>query len=154
MHFDDHVTTGSTMPADGGYQNGTTAQLSTDDIPVTFDDTPLTFDDDLVALDDTPLSLDTDPTARDLADYDTDRDGTLDTAVLPGPAGGVVLLSDIDGDGSADVVTEITGAGQVSVSEQAGDGQWTVVERSRLGADRPTDSIVSIDPTTGEWATS
>lgn len=70
--------------------------------------------------------------------YDTDGDGRQDTVLITGPAGGPVLLTDIDGDGVADVATEITGEGRITVSEHTGDGQWTVVERSRLGGDGPS----------------
>ncbi|HEX2298395.1 MAG TPA: DUF6802 family protein [Pseudonocardiaceae bacterium] len=74
---------------------------------------------------------------RDLgpAGFDTDGDGVPDTVVVTGPAGGSVLYTDVDADGPADVATEITSDGQVTVSEHAGDGQWTVVERGRLVPD-------------------
>ncbi|MGH4026537.1 MAG: hypothetical protein ACRDRV_18330 [Pseudonocardiaceae bacterium] len=74
---------------------------------------------------------------RDLgpAGYDTDGDGVHDTVVVTGPSGGSLLYTDVDGDGSADVATEITGDGRVTVSEHAGDGQWTVVERGRIVPD-------------------
>ena len=83
------------------------------------------------------LGVETPLGTRDLgpAGYDTDGDGVHDTVVVTGPAGGSVLYTDVDGDGSADVATEITSDGRVTVSEHAGDGQWTVVERGRIVPD-------------------
>lgn len=83
------------------------------------------------------LSVETPLGTRDLgpAGYDTDGDGVHDTVVVTGPAGSSVLYTDVDGDGSADVATELTSDGRVTVSEHAGDGQWTVVERGRIVPD-------------------
>lgn len=69
------------------------------------------------------------------ADFDTDGDGVHDTVVVTDPAGSSVLYTDVDGDGAADVSTEITSDGRVTVSEHVGDGQWTVVERGQIVPD-------------------
>jgi hypothetical protein len=112
--------------------------------------------------------------------YDTDGDGRNDTVLITDPAGSSILLTDVDGDGAADIATEITTEGLVTVSEHTSDSQWTVVERGWLGSAGGTDraddasvgfassgsdsagsasagpgslpdAVVSIDPTTGEW---
>lgn len=68
--------------------------------------------------------------------HDTDGDGTKDSIVVDGGAGGTagdtVIYTDSDEDGDADFATEITGDGRVTVSEHAGDGDWTVIERGHL----------------------
>ncbi|MGH3903965.1 MAG: DUF6802 family protein [Pseudonocardiaceae bacterium] len=81
-----------------------------------------------------PLSVETPLGAKDLGppSHDTDGDGVPDTVVVTDSAGSSVLYTDVDGDGCADVATEITSEGRVTVSEHVGDGQWTVVERGRL----------------------
>jgi hypothetical protein len=80
------------------------------------------------------LGIETPAGTQDLgpAGYDTDGDGVHDTVVVTDPAGSSVLYTDVDGDGCADVATEITRDGRVTVSEHIGDGQWTVVERGRI----------------------
>ncbi len=109
------------------------------------------------------------------ATHDTDGDGVNDSVLVVGDGGDATIFTDTDGDGNADVATEITTAGEVTVAEYAGNGQWTVVERSRTddggsyrtgaraddtcgwGEDRwsgkpaPTGSMVSVDPATGRW---
>lgn len=111
------------------------------------------------------------------ATHDTDGDGVNDSVVVVGDGGDATIFTDIDGDGGADVATEITATGEVTVSEYVGDGEWTVVERGRIGdegsyqsADARTgddgewgdggcgdggpshaDSAVSVDPATGRW---
>ncbi|MGH3658633.1 MAG: DUF6802 family protein, partial [Micromonosporaceae bacterium] len=81
-----------------------------------------------------PLSVETPLGVKDLGppSHDTDGDGVPDTVVVTDPAGSSVLYTDVDGDGSADVATEITSEGRVTVSEHVGDGQWTVVERGQI----------------------
>lgn len=83
------------------------------------------------------LGVETPQGTRDLgpAGYDTDGDGVHDTVVVTGPTGSSVLYTDVDGDGVADVATQITSDGLVTVSEHAGDGQWTVVERGQIVPD-------------------
>jgi len=115
------------------------------------------------------------------ATHDTDGDGVNDSVVVVGDGGDVTIFTDVDGDGGADVATEITAAGEVVVAEHVGDGEWTAVERGRItsegsyqGADVRVDdggwgdsgggnagcgdngpahpsSAVSVDPATGRW---
>lgn len=112
------------------------------------------------------------------ATHDTDGDGRDDTVVVEDSNGDIVIYSDADGDGSADVSTQITGEGHVTIAEHtSADGDWTVVERGHidehgeyhrdpLGADardavaeesgwitggRPAADEVRIDPRTGNW---
>ena len=94
---------------------------------------------------------------------DTDGDGTPDTVLITEPGGDTVLYTDADGDGIADLSTEITASGQVVVSEHTGDGQWTELERIQLGGEVPgagvaddawtpaPEDAVSVDPETGLW---
>lgn len=66
---------------------------------------------------------------------DTDRDGRADTTIVAVGDGGALLYTDIDGDGAADVVTEISATGEVTVARHTGVGEWSAVERGRIGAD-------------------
>ncbi|MEB3371190.1 DUF6802 family protein [Saccharopolyspora mangrovi] len=67
------------------------------------------------------------------ATEDSNSDGVADTAVVQSENGNTVLVTDVDGDGSADQVVEITQAGGVTISHHTGDGQWTVVEQGQIG---------------------
>ncbi|MDQ3988922.1 MAG: hypothetical protein M3291_06950 [Actinomycetota bacterium] len=66
------------------------------------------------------------------ATHDTDGDGVNDSVVVVGDGGDATIFTDVDGDGGADVATEITATGEVIVAEYVGDGEWTVVERGRI----------------------
>lgn len=63
---------------------------------------------------------------------DTDHDGKPDTAVVDDGHGGRILATDSDGDGEADVLTQVSGDGKVATSEHTGDGEWRVTERGHL----------------------
>lgn len=67
------------------------------------------------------------------ATEDTNSDGIADTAVVQSENGNTVLVTDVDGDGSADQVVEITQTGDVIISHHTGDGEWTVVEQGQIG---------------------
>ncbi|SFS85972.1 DUF6802 family protein [Saccharopolyspora flava] len=67
------------------------------------------------------------------ATEDTNSDGVADTAVVQSENGNTVMLTDVDGDGSADQVVEITTTGDVTISHHTGEGEWTVVEQGRIG---------------------
>jgi hypothetical protein len=69
------------------------------------------------------------------ATEDTNSDGLADTAVVETEAGGTMLVTDVDGDGSADQVVEISQTGDVTISHHTGDGQWTVVEQGKMTDD-------------------
>ncbi|MEU5851646.1 DUF6802 family protein [Saccharopolyspora shandongensis] len=69
------------------------------------------------------------------ATEDTNQDGIADTAVVETEAGGTMLVTDVDGDGSADQVVEISQTGDVTISHHTGDGQWTVVEQGKMTGD-------------------
>jgi hypothetical protein len=69
------------------------------------------------------------------ATEDTNQDGIADTAVVETEAGGTMLVTDVDGDGSADQVVEISQTGDVTISQHTGDGQWTVVEQGKMTDD-------------------
>ncbi|MCI2418911.1 hypothetical protein MOQ72_15820 [Saccharopolyspora sp. K220] len=69
------------------------------------------------------------------ATEDTNSDGIADTAVVETDAGGTMLVTDVDGDGSADQVVEISQTGDVTISHHTGDGQWTVVEQGKMTDD-------------------
>ncbi|MFN2496800.1 MAG: hypothetical protein ABR608_12960 [Pseudonocardiaceae bacterium] len=121
MYFEDHGTTAIPVPpGDEEYQATATADATCDGVE---DTGPGLLDPGY----DTPGYV-TDG-------YDTDGDGRNDTVLITNPAGGSVLLTDVDGDGAADIATEITSEGLITVSEHTGDGQWTVLEHGRLGHD-------------------
>ncbi|WP_199740555.1 DUF6802 family protein [Saccharopolyspora rhizosphaerae] len=67
------------------------------------------------------------------ATEDSNSDGVADTAVVQSENGNTVLVTDVDGDGSADQVVEINQTGGVTISHHTGDGQWTVVEQGQIG---------------------
>jgi hypothetical protein len=69
------------------------------------------------------------------ATEDTNQDGIADTAVVETEAGGTMLVTDVDGDGSADQLVEISQTGDVTISQHTGDGQWTVVEQGKMTDD-------------------
>ena len=82
------------------------------------------------------------------ATHDTDGDGVNDSVVVVGDGGDATIFTDIDGDGGADVATEITAKGEVTVAEYVGDGEWTVVERGRIdgeGSYQSTDARAGDD---------
>jgi hypothetical protein len=76
--------------------------------------------------------------------------------VVRGDDDSIVMYTDTDGDGKADVEVEISKDGQVTVLEHTGPHQWTQVEHGRIdstGAYVP-DSSGAQDPTTDSvWAT-
>jgi hypothetical protein len=65
------------------------------------------------------------------ATEDTNNDGRPDTAILETDKG-TTLVTDVDGDGSADQMVEVDDTGGVTISHHTGEGQWTVVEHGRL----------------------
>lgn len=66
------------------------------------------------------------------ATEDTDGDGRADTAVVKDGDGDTWLFTDSDGDGKADIATEITAAGEVTMSKHTGDDEWTEVEHGKI----------------------
>ena len=119
------------------------------------------------------IVVDTDEGDRNVgkATEDTDGDGKADTAVVRDDDGDTWLFTDKNGDGRADVATEITRSGEVTMSEHRGD-DWVEVEHGHIESDGRyvTDSksgilddsdewfeeerfegVVRIDSTTGQW---
>ncbi len=76
---------------------------------------------------------------------DSDADGVPDTTVAPWDDG-LVLATDVDHDGTADVVTRVGGEGVVTTRHLDGDVH---VEERPWGA--PPPPAPSIDPRTGAW---
>jgi hypothetical protein len=119
------------------------------------------------------IVVDTDEGDRNVgkATEDTDGDGKVDTAVVRDDDGDTWLFTDKNGDGRADVATEITRSGEVTMSEHRGD-DWVEVEHGHIEADgryvtdsksgildesddwfeeERFDGVVRIDSTTGQW---
>lgn len=69
------------------------------------------------------------------ATVDTNDDGRPDTAVVHDSNGDTVLYTDGDGDGRADIATEISPDGQVVIADHTGDHEWTEVEHGHLTTD-------------------
>jgi len=65
------------------------------------------------------------------ATEDTDQDGRPDTAVV-NTERSTLLITDVDGDRTADQVVRISETGDVTVSQHVGGGEWTVVERGSV----------------------
>lgn len=84
------------------------------------------------------LLLDTPQGVRDVgpATEDTNGDGRPDTAVVD-EGGGMLLVTDLDGDAAADQTVRIEDTGGVTVSRHTGPGQWTVVEQRGVGEGAP-----------------
>ncbi|GAA2666343.1 MULTISPECIES: hypothetical protein [Actinosynnema] len=105
------------------------------------------------------------------ATVDSDEDGRADSVMVEDAEGDTWLFTDSDGDGQADVATEITRDGEVTVSQRTGDAEWTEVEHGKFdstgkytvdsssdqlwgdGVDDRTavSGVVRIDSTTGQW---
>ncbi|GAA2335026.1 hypothetical protein GCM10009854_08550 [Saccharopolyspora halophila] len=66
---------------------------------------------------------------------DTNSDGIADTAMVEGEDGATMMVTDLDGDGSADQVVEVSSSGDITISHHTGEGQWTVVEQGKIGDD-------------------
>ncbi|GLZ33136.1 hypothetical protein Lesp02_53240 [Lentzea sp. NBRC 105346] len=119
------------------------------------------------------IVVDTDEGDRKVgpATEDTDGDGKADTAVVQDADGDTWLFTDRDGDGHADLSTEITRSGEVTMSEHRGD-DWVEVEHGHIDSDgryvtdsksgvlddaeewytaERFDGVVRIDSTTGQW---
>ncbi|RCW47124.1 hypothetical protein DFQ14_101468 [Halopolyspora algeriensis] len=93
-----------------------------------------------------PMVVDTPQGERRIgpATEDTDDDGRLDTTIVD-TGGGRMLVTDIDGDGTADQAVEVDSTGEVTVAQHTGDGQWTVVEEGGIAREggRAPDPAVS-----------
>jgi hypothetical protein len=66
------------------------------------------------------------------ATYDTDGDGTNDTAVVTDADGTTYAFTDVDGDGEADQAVIIESDGDVTVAEHTGEDEWTTVEEGHI----------------------
>lgn len=80
------------------------------------------------------LTLDSPQGVRDVgsATEDTNNDGRPDTATVD--AGhGMMLVTDMDGDASADQTVRVDDTGEVTVSRHTGPGQWAVVDHRGVG---------------------
>jgi len=84
---------------------------------------------------------------------DSNGDGVSDTSVAHTPDGSTVLITDTDGDGSPDVVTEVDANGRFTTYEHSGDGSWHEGNHGGLAETPPTGPATHavIDPQTGEW---
>lgn len=94
------------------------------------------------------------------ATLDTDNDGVNDSALIEDDAGNTVILTDLDGDGTADVAVTIDPRGNFTEYEYTGDGEW--VEQTPHAAEPADDSlwgggrdivegVAKIDSLTGQW---
>lgn len=69
------------------------------------------------------------------ATYDTDGDGTADTAVVTDADGTTYAFTDTDGDGEADQAVIIESDGDVTVAEHTGEDEWTTTEEGHINPD-------------------
>ncbi|MDQ3402105.1 MAG: hypothetical protein M3548_01750 [Actinomycetota bacterium] len=74
------------------------------------------------------------------AEYDSDGDGTNDTAVVTDDEGTTYAFTDSDGDGDADQAIVIEADGDVTVAENTGEDEWTTVETGQISADGSYES--------------
>src|SRR6476469_8287803 len=66
------------------------------------------------------------------ATYDTDGDGTNDTAVVTDTDGTTYAFTDTDGDGQADEAVVLEAEGDVTVAAHTGDDEWTTEETGHI----------------------
>jgi hypothetical protein len=66
------------------------------------------------------------------ATYDTDGDGTNDTAVVTDADGTTYAFTDTDQDGEADQAVIIESDGDVTVAEHTGEDEWTTTEEGHI----------------------
>ena len=85
------------------------------------------------------------------AAVDADSDGIDETAVLQRDDGGALAFSDTDGNGQADLMTQLDATGEVTGQAEydAGTGDWVGVEQSieQISVDTP-DGEVAAGPAT------
>jgi hypothetical protein len=74
------------------------------------------------------------------AAYDSDGDGTNDTAIVTDADGTTYAFTDEDGDGTADTAVVIEADGDVTVAENTGGDEWQVVEEGHLNSDGTYES--------------
>jgi hypothetical protein len=88
------------------------------------------------------------------ATYDTDADGTNDTAVVTDADGTTYAFTDTDGDGEADEAVIIESDGDVTVAEHTGEDQWTTTEEGHIDeqGNYTTDSTSSSASSDAVWA--
>lgn len=88
------------------------------------------------------------------ATYDTDGDGTNDTAVVADTDGTTYAFTDTDGDGEADQAVVISADGEVTVAEHTGDAEWTETEHGTIDAqgNYTPDSSSSSSSSDAAWA--
>ncbi|MCP2333052.1 MULTISPECIES: DUF6802 family protein [Actinoalloteichus] len=65
---------------------------------------------------------------------DMNGDGVADTSVVVTEDDVVLVVSDVDGDGDADLIAEFHADGTVVLAEHTGGGEWVVVEQGGLDA--------------------
>lgn len=70
------------------------------------------------------------------ATEDSNDDGTPDTVVVP-TSDGILLVTDVDGDGSADQIVDIGNTGAVTVSDHTDQGRWVVAPDNQLDQSGP-----------------
>lgn len=86
------------------------------------------------------------------AEYDSDGDGTNDTAIVTDEDGTTYAFTDKDGDGDADQAVVIEADGDVTVAENKGGDEWEVTETGHIDADGTYESGSSGSDTV--WAES
>lgn len=69
------------------------------------------------------------------AEYDSDGDGTNDTAIVTDEQGNTYAFVDSDGDGEADEAVVIEADGDVTVARHTAEDEWTTVETGQINAD-------------------
>lgn len=69
------------------------------------------------------------------AKYDSDNDGTNDSAVVTDTDGTTYIFTDVDADGEADQAVVIEADGDVTIAEHTGEDEWTVVEEGTMSED-------------------
>jgi len=74
------------------------------------------------------------------ANYDSDNDGTDDTAIVTDEDGTTYAFTDVDGDGDADQAVVIESDGDVTVAENKGGDEWEVTETGHISSDGSYES--------------
>jgi hypothetical protein len=87
------------------------------------------------------------------ATEDSNNDGRLDTAITP-VNDGILLITDVDGDGSADQIVKLDNSGAVTVSDHVDHERWIVAQASQLdqsGRPVPAPGSPAVGTDDSDW---
>ncbi|WP_189209084.1 hypothetical protein [Actinokineospora fastidiosa] len=117
-------------PSGGGADDAGTDTTTGDDPTQTTETTTDTGSGEGMTVDTAEGEMEVGP-----AQYDSDGDGTNDTAVVTDEQGNTYAFVDTDADGEADEAVVIEADGDVTVAQHTAEDEWTTVETGHINAD-------------------